>query len=61
MKITLEITSYDIGGPDVDVQPDHDFLLLSAASQQALVEEAIRSLQHYITMITLPEVDASDV
>jgi len=54
MKITLAFTLYD-NGPDVDVQPDRDFLNLSVPYQQSLIEETIRSLQHYITMITLPE------
>jgi hypothetical protein len=60
VKITLEVTLYD-SGPDVDVRPDRDFLTLGAPYQQALIEEAIRSLQHYITMITLPEEVSSDV
>lgn len=59
MNITLNVTFHDVGGPDVDVQPDADFLLLNPAIQQPLIEEAIRSLQHYITMVTLPEEDAS--
>lgn len=57
MKITLEITPFLDIGVDVDVQPDDAVLHLHPASQQAIIEECIRSLNQYILAVTLdPEV-----
>lgn len=58
MKITLAIQLIADYGINVDVQPDDDITNLSAPEQEAIVNEAIRALEHYIIMITTPQEDA---
>lgn len=58
MKITLDIQLIADYGINVDVQPDDDITNLSAPEQEAIVNEAIRALEHYIIMITTPQEDA---
>jgi hypothetical protein len=51
MKIVLavELSSFGIS---IDVQPDKSIDKMSGADQQAIAEEAIRALEHYIIMVT---------
>ncbi len=58
MKITLDVQLIDHYGINVDVQPDDGITNLSAPEQEAIVNEAIRALEHYIIMITTPQEDA---
>ena len=46
MKIVLEITMSKFG-PDVDIQPDDEALTLSQQDHENVVDEIIRSMQHY--------------
>jgi Tfp pilus assembly PilM family ATPase len=46
MKIVLEITMSKFG-PDVDIQPDEEVMSLSLKDHEDVVDEIIRSLQHY--------------
>lgn len=57
MKLTLEIKIHQEFGPDVDVQPDAEFLRLSVEEQQAILLEAMRALEHQIIMISHHEED----
>jgi hypothetical protein len=40
------------------VQPDKLIATMDCAEQQAIAEEAIRALQHFIIMITPDQIDA---
>jgi hypothetical protein len=42
-------------GINIDVQPNKAIGNMSGAEQQAIAEEAIRALEHYIVMVTLPQ------
>jgi hypothetical protein len=55
MKITLDVQLIPGFGINIDVQPDRAINKLDSAEQQAIAEEAIRALEHYIIMITLPQ------
>ena len=61
MKITLEVKVHPEFGPDVDFQPDAEFLCLSAEEQQAIFRDAMRSLEHQIIMVSHPQEDVVDV
>ena len=58
MKITLDVQLIPDYGINIDVQPDAEIVLMSAAEQEAIAHEAIRALEQYIIMITLPQEDA---
>lgn len=58
MKITLDVQLIPDYGINVDVQPDDGITKLSAPEQEAIINEAIRALEHYIIMITTPQEDA---
>lgn len=52
MKITLDVQLIPGFGINIDVQPDKAINKMSGADQQAIAEEAIRALEHYILMVT---------
>jgi len=54
MKIVLDVEVISDFGINIDVQPEIAITDLSVPEQQAIVEEAIRSLEHYIIMINDP-------
>jgi hypothetical protein len=54
MKIVLDVEVISDFGINIDVQPEIAITDLSVPDQQAIVEEAIRSLEHYIIMINDP-------
>ena len=54
MKIVLDVEVISDFGINIDVQPEIAITDLSVPEQQAIVEEAIRSLEHYIIMIKDP-------
>ena len=57
MKIILDVQLIKDYGINIDVQPDQSIVGLSGAEQQAIAEEAIRALEHYIISVSLdPEV-----
>jgi hypothetical protein len=58
MKITLDVQLIADYGINIDVQPDDGITNLSVPEQEAIVNEAIRALEHYIIMITNPQEDA---
>lgn len=58
MKITLDVQLISDYGINVDIQPDNGIIKLSAPEQEAIVNEAIRALEHYIIMITNLQEDA---
>jgi hypothetical protein len=58
MKITLDVQLIPDYGINVDVQPDDAMTNMSASEQEAIVNEAIRALEHYIIMISHPQEDA---
>jgi len=58
MKITLDVQLIPDYGINIDVQPDSEIVKMSAAEQEAIANEAIRALEHYIIMITDPQGDA---
>jgi len=58
MKITLDVQLIADYGINIDVQPDDGITNLSAPEQEAIVNEAIRALEHYLIMITTPLEDA---
>lgn len=58
MKITLDVQLIADYGINIDVQPDDGITNLSTLEQEAIVNEAIRALEHYIIMITTPQEDA---
>jgi hypothetical protein len=51
MKIVLDVQLSSFG-INIDVQPDKAINKMSGADQQAIAEEAIRALEHYIIMVT---------
>ena len=51
MKIVLDVQLSSFG-INIDVQPDDAIADMNGAEQQAIAEEAIRALQHFIVMIT---------
>jgi len=55
MKIILDVQLIQDFGINIDVQPDESIVGLSGAEHQAIAEEAIRALEHYIIMITSPQ------
>jgi len=55
MKITLDVQLIPGFGINIDVQPDRAINKMDSAEQQAIAEEAIRALEHYIIMVTLPQ------
>jgi hypothetical protein len=54
VKITLDVQLIPGFGINIDVQPENDILEMSALDQQAIAQEAIRALEHYIIMVTVP-------
>ena len=46
MKIVLEIKMSKFG-PDVDIQPDDDAVILCQQDHEAVVDEIIRSMGYY--------------
>ena len=54
MKIVLDVEVISNFGINIDVQPEIAITDLSVPEQQAIVEEAIRSFEHYIIMINDP-------
>ena len=54
MKITLDVQLIPGFGINIDVQPENDILEMSTLDQHAIAQEAIRALEHYIIMITVP-------
>jgi hypothetical protein len=59
MKLNLQVKLHPEFGHDIDVRPDQNFLSLTAEEQQAILLEAIRSLEHQIIMISHPQEDSS--
>jgi len=57
MKIVLEVNLSSFG-INIDVQPDNLIDDMDGAEQQAIAEEAIRALQHFIIMITPDQIGA---
>lgn len=55
MKIVLDVQLISGFGINIDVQPENDIVEMSALDQQAIVQEAIRALEHYIIMVTDPQ------
>lgn len=55
MKIVLDVQLSSFG-INIDVQPDRAIDNMSGADQQAIAEEAIRALEHYIIMVTPDQV-----
>ena len=51
MKIVLDVHLSSFG-INIDVQPDNLIDDMDGSEQQAIAEEAIRALQHFIIMIT---------
>lgn len=54
MKIVLDVQLIPGFGINIDVQPENDIVEMSALEQHAIAQEAIRALEHYIIMITVP-------
>jgi hypothetical protein len=57
MKIVLDVQLSSFG-INIDVQPDDAIADMNGAEQQAIAEEAIRALQHFIVMVTPDQIDA---
>lgn len=57
MKIVLDVQLFSFG-INIDVQPDDAIADMNGAEQQAIAEEAIRALQHFIVMVTPDQIDA---
>ena len=55
MKLDLDVQLNPGFGINVDVQPSKSMAKMDGAEQQAIAEEAIRALQHYIIMVTSPQ------
>lgn len=55
MKIVLDVQLIPDFGINIDIQPDAVIGHMNGAEQQAIAEEAIRALQHYIIMVTSPQ------
>lgn len=51
MKIVLDVQLSNFG-INIDVQPDRAINKMPSFEQQAIAEEAIRALEHYIIMVT---------
>lgn len=51
MKIVLDVQLSSFG-INIDVQPDKSISNMPGFEQQAIAEEAIRALEHYIIMVT---------
>lgn len=58
MKIVLDVQLIPDFGINIDVQPEDGIAEMIGSEQQAIAEEAIRALQHYIIMVTTPQEDA---
>jgi len=58
MKIVLDVQLIPDFGINIDVQPEDGIAEMTGSEQQAIAEEAIRALQHYIIMVTTPQEDA---
>ena len=58
MKIVLDVQLIPDFGINIDVQPGDAIADMTGAEQQAIAEEAIRALQHYIIVVTSPQEDA---
>lgn len=58
MKIVLDVQLIPDFGINIDVQPGDAIADMTGEEQQAIAEEAIRALQHYIIMVTSPQEDA---
>jgi hypothetical protein len=54
VKIVLDVQLIPGFGINIDVQPENDIVEMSALEQHAIAQEAIRALEHYIIMITVP-------
>ena len=52
MKIVLDVQLIPGYGINIDVQPEDAIAEMSGADQQAIAQEAIRALEHYIIMVT---------
>jgi len=57
MNIVLDVQLIPNFGINIDIQPDAVIAGMNSTEQQAIAEEAIRALQQYIIMITLPQED----
>lgn len=55
MKIVLDVQLIPGYGINIDVQPEDAIAEMSSADQQAIAQEAIRALEHYIIMVTVPQ------
>lgn len=55
MKIVLDVQLIPGYGINIDVQPEDAITEMSGADQQAIAQEAIRALEHYIIMVTVPQ------
>uniref|UniRef100_UPI004048A777 hypothetical protein n=1 Tax=Limnohabitans sp. TaxID=1907725 RepID=UPI004048A777 len=55
MRLVLDVQLSSFG-INIDVQPDMAIADMDGAEQQAIAEEAIRALQHFIVMITPDQV-----
>jgi len=55
MKIVLDVQLIPGYGINIDVQPEDAIAEMSGADQQAIAQEAIRALEHYIIMVTVPQ------
>jgi hypothetical protein len=55
MRLVLDVQLSSFG-INIDVQPDELVANMDCAEQQAIAEEAIRALQHYIIMVTPDQV-----
>lgn len=58
MKLVLDVQLIPDFGINIDVQPSDSIAEMTGAEKQAIAEEAIRALEHYIIMVTLPQEDA---
>ena len=55
MKIILNVQLIPDFGINIDIESDAVIGNMNGAEQQAIAEEAIRALQHYIIMVTSPQ------
>jgi len=55
VRITLDVQLTPGFGINIDVQPNRAISKMAGAEQQAIAEEAIRALEHYIIMVTAPQ------
>ena len=56
MRLVLDVQLSSFG-INIDVQPDDTIANMNGAEQQAIAEEAIRALQHFIAMVTPDQID----